>query len=296
VRLKAVPSALRDDYAQCARLLAERQENFTVASRLLPAALRPHMAAIYAYCRGVDDLGDEYRGDRRAALDAWAEELERCYTGRPRTAGFRALQHTVRRFDLPRAPLEALITANRMDQEGRRFTTFADLRAYCACSADPVGRMVLWLFGLRDEARARLSDDTCTALQLTNFWQDLGPDLARGRLYIPLEDLERFGCRIDHPESARADGSLRAVLAFEVARTHVLFRSGARLEAQVPPRLAVQLRLYRLGGEAVLGALRRQGLDPLLRRPRLGASDRVVVAARALLPLALPPAAGDGRA
>ncbi len=278
----AVPAGLRGDYARCARV-ARHYENFTVASRVLPGTMRPHLFALYAYCRGVDDLGDAYGGDRLAALAAWEGELDRCFGGgEPRSPVFRALRATIRRFDLPRQPFADLIEANRMDQVRRAYATFADLLGYCRLSADPVGRLVLALFGLRDADRVRQSDDTCTALQLTNFWQDVGRDLDAGRLYLPLEDLERFGCRRADVERRRADPPLRRLLAFEVARTRALFASGAALEARVPSRLGLQLRLYRLGGTAVLEALGRQGYDPFVRRPRVGAAGKVRVALRAL--------------
>jgi squalene synthase HpnC len=279
---RRLPPELRQDYARCAQI-ARHAENFTVASRVLPRGLRAHLTAIYAYCRGVDDLGDTYTGDRLAALAAWERQLDDCFAGHPRTPVFRALAHTVERFQLPQQPFLDLITANRMDQQRRHYATFADLRAYCRCSAEPVGRLVLALFGIRGADAAAQSDDTCTALQLTNFWQDLGSDLARGRLYLPLEDMERFGLRPQDLPRAGARPALRRLLAFEVARTRALFRSGAALEARVPWRLGLQLRLYRLGGEAVLGALERQGLDPLTRRPHLGAAAKAAVALRAVL-------------
>ena len=288
----AVPAGLRDDYAHCARV-ARHYENFTVASRVLPAAMRPHLFALYAYCRGVDDLGDEHGGDRLAALAAWEEELDRCFGGgEPRAPAFRALRATIRRFALPRQPFADLIEANRLDQRKRAYATFADLRGYCRLSADPVGQLVLALFGIRDAARTGLSDATCTALQLANFWQDVGRDLDAGRLYLPLEDLERFGCQRADVERRRAAPPLRRLMAFEVERTRALFASGAALETRVPPRLGLQLRLYRLGGTAVLDALERQGYDPFVRRPRVGAAGKLRVALRALW--RTPAGAGPG--
>jgi squalene synthase HpnC len=279
-----VPHGLARDFALCARVAARHRENFTVASRLAPAGLRPHMHALYAFCRGVDDLGDEFPGDRPAALDAWEAELRRCYGGRPERPEFRALQETIRRFDLPPEPFFRLIEANRRDQVQRRYRTFSELREYCACSAEPVGRLVLALWGYRDAVRQRLSDATCTGLQLANFWQDIGQDLEkRDRCYLPLEDLERFGLAVEDLRQGRAGGRLRALMAFEVERARRLLARGSGLEPLVPGRLAFQLRLYRLGGEAVLRALERQGLDPLARRPAVGWAERAAIALRALL-------------
>lgn len=279
------PLELRAAYAECLRLAERHYENFTVASRLLPPRLRPHLAAIYAFCRRVDDLGDELAGDRLAALDAWEAELDRCFDGRPETPTFCALQHTVATFALPREPFARLIAANRRDQRQHAYATFTDLLSYCECSANPVGRLVLALYGYRDEERARLSDATCTALQLTNFWQDAGQDARRGRIYVPLEDLARHGCAPDDLLQAHAHPGLRRLFAFQVRRTRALFARGAPLERLVPLRLAVQLRMYRLGGLAVLDALARQGYDPLRRRPVLRPTDKARVAARALWPL-----------
>lgn len=278
-----IPADLAADYAACRRLAARHYENFTVASRLLPKPLRPHMAAVYAFCRGVDDLGDEYRGNRMAALDAWEAELDRAYRGQPTHPVFRALAFTVARYDLPREWFARLIAANRRDQEGRGYRTFAELRAYCALSADPVGRIVLALFGYRDSRRQEWSDAVCTGLQLANFLQDTARDLAQGRCYIPEEDLERFGCSPDDLERRPLDPRLRAMFAFQAERAWALLEKGRLLEASVPFRLRGQLAMYRLGGQAVLSALRRQSYDPFLGRPVLSAADKARIATRALV-------------
>ncbi|HET9477317.1 MAG TPA: squalene/phytoene synthase family protein, partial [Dehalococcoidia bacterium] len=172
--------SLRDSYAFCRRLARGRNENFTVASWLLPRALRRHMYAIYAYCRGVDDLGDEAEGDRPALLDEWERELQACYDGNPSDPRFIALQRTIQRFGIPPDPFQRLIEANRRDQVVQRYATFDALREYCSYSANPVGELVLHVFGYQDERRRRLSGATCTALQLANFWQDTWRDFRKG--------------------------------------------------------------------------------------------------------------------
>ena len=184
---------LAQAYAHCRRIALGHYENFPVVSWLLPRELRPHIFALYAYCRGVDDLGDEAEGDRLALLDEWEAELRRCYDGSPSDVRFVALADTIRRFDIPPEPFLRLIEANRRDQRVNRYQTFDELLDYCSYSANPVGRLVLYVFGYRDEERARLADNTCTALQLANFWQDVRRDLKMGRVYIPLEDMARFG-------------------------------------------------------------------------------------------------------
>jgi squalene synthase HpnC len=240
---------------------------------------------VYAYCRGVDDLGDEAEGDRLALLDGWEAELRRCYDGDAHRPAFVALQETIRRFDIPPEPFLRLIEANRMDQRVSRYRTFTDLRAYCQNSANPVGHLVLYLFGYRDEERQRLSDETCTALQLTNFWQDVRRDLDKGRIYIPLEEMERFGCREADLLAARFDGRFRDLMAFQVRRTRELFRSGLELIPQVRGRLRLDLRLFSLGGLAVLDAIEGIGYDVLHRRPKLSRARKGWLALRGLLPL-----------
>ncbi|MEE8345752.1 MAG: squalene synthase HpnC [Dehalococcoidia bacterium] len=278
-------SSLAEGYAYCRRLATSHYENFTVASWLLPRALRPHVYAVYAYCRGVDDLGDEAEGDRLALLDDWEAELRRCYEGSPRLPAFVALQETIRRFDIPREPFLRLIEANRADQRVSRYRTYNDLMGYCEYSANPVGRLVLHLFGYRDEERQNLSDATCTALQLTNFWQDVRRDLDKGRIYIPLEDMERFSYSEDDLRAGRSNGRFRELMAFEVQRTREQFRRGLALIPKVSGRLRLDLRLFSLGGLAVLDAIEAIGYDVLQRRPALSRAHKAWLVVRGLLPV-----------
>ena len=277
--------SLAEAHAHCRRLATSHYENFTVVSWLLPRALRPHMYAVYAYCRGVDDLGDEAPGDRLGLLDEWEAELLRCYQGAAREPSFIALQETVRRFDIPREPFLRLIEANRLDQRVNRYRTYDDLLAYCENSANPVGHLILYLFGYRDEERQRLSDATCTALQLTNFWQDVRRDLDKGRIYIPLADMERFGYGEADMIGLRSDGRFRELMAFQVGRTRELFRRGLELIPRVRGRLRLDLKLFSLGGLAVLDAIEASGYDTLGRRPRLSRSRKASLVLRGLLPL-----------
>ena len=279
------PYSLAEGYAYCRRLATSHYENFTVASWLLPRALRPHVYAVYAYCRGVDDLGDEAEGDRLALLDDWEAELRRCYEGSPRLPAFAALQETIRRFDIPREPFLRLIEANRTDQRVSRYRTYNDLLGYCENSANPVGRLVLHLFGFRDEERQRLSDATCTALQLTNFWQDVRRDLDKGRIYIPLEDMDRFNYSEDDLRGGRSNGRFRELMAFEVQRTRELFRQGLALIPKVSGRLRLDLRLFSLGGLAVLDAIEAIDYDVLQRRPTLSRARKAWLVVRGLLPV-----------
>ena len=270
------------DFAHCASVVANHYENFSVLSFFIPKELRPHFSSIYAYCRGVDDLGDEFQGDRLLALDEWESELVKCYEGTPTRPGFLALQATIQRFGLDKADFLALIEANRMDQRVSHYDTFADLRAYCAASADPVGRLVLQLFGYHDPTRRALSDQICTGLQMANFLQDVSVDIPHGRLYLPLEDLQRFGVSEQDLQDTRFDRRFAELMAFEVERTQRFFDEGKRLETMVTGRLSRQLGMYRLGGQAILDEIKRSAYLPF-PRPQVSTLQKGWMAVKLLL-------------
>ena len=225
--------SLAESYAYCADLARSHYENFTVISRFTPRQHRPALEAVYAFCRHTDDLGDEAAGDRLALLDEWEAELTLAYTGEPTHPIMVALQDTIRRAQMPEEPFRKLIEANRMDQGSGRFETYADVLHYCDHSANPVGRMVLYVLGEASEENVRLSDATCTALQLANFWQDVARDYAMGRIYIPLEDLRAFGCAEEQIANGVADRAFRDVMRFEVDRAQALFEEGLPLGARL---------------------------------------------------------------
>lgn len=279
--------SLDEAYAYCRKIALGHYENFPVASWLLPRELRAPIYAIYAYCRGVDDIGDEAGGDRLALLDAWEAELRRACAGRATDPRFVALYDVIRRFDIPTEPFERLIEANRRDQRVTRYETFAGLLDYCAYSANPVGRLVLYVFGYRDEKRQRLADATCTALQLTNFWQDVAGDFASGRVYLPLDEMRAFGVSEDDLGAARAKPALRRLMAFQVERTREYFEMGLPLIRRVHGRFRLDLRLFTLGGLAVLDAIERRGYDVLASRPVVSRPQKVWLGVRGLLPLPL---------
>ena len=229
--------------------------------------LRPYFHAVYAFCRSTDDLGDEASGDRLALLDEWERELDRCYTGSPTDPVMVALQDTIQRFEIPDTPFRKLIEANRMDQRQPRHATYADLLHYCEHSANPVGHMVLYLLGHRDEERQRLSNATCTALQLANFWQDVGRDWKMGRIYLPLEDMNRFGYTEEELDGSIVNEPFRDLMRFEVDRTDELFREGKALVSRLTGRPRLDIALFTKGGQAVLKAIRRQDYDVLSHRP-----------------------------
>ena len=241
-----------------------RGENFPVASILFPRALRPHLRAVYGYCRLVDILGDEIDGDRLAALDELETELDACYDGEPTWPVMVALRPTITEFALPREPFLRLIESNRIDQRSAAYETWADLRWYCVHSADPVGRLVLGLLRRGEAELVAASDSVCTGLQLVNFLQDVPRDLELGRVYLPAEDRRRFGVeRLD-----RASPALTELLAFEAERARGLLASGAELQARLGGRIGRGVGLFARGGLAALEALERADWDIFTGRPR----------------------------
>ena len=278
-----------EGFARCAELARAHYENFTVGSWFLPSKKRHHIYAVYAFCRAVDDLGDEHPADRLSALDAWEQDLLRCYDGTPQHPYLVALQETIRAFDIPKEPFLKVIEANRMDQTISSYQTYPDLEKYCQHSANPVGHMALYVFGYHDPERQRLSDYTCTALQLTNFWQDVSRDHAMGRIYVPLEDMERFGYSEAQLAERVFTPQFRNMMAFEVERARDLFRRGFELVNTLEGRFKLDVALYSLGGMRVLDAIERQGYDVLSRRPSLSkaAKMRLMLSVAAKLKLGL---------
>ena len=274
----ATRRSISDADAWCRDYARRRDETFTVDSWFLPRRLRPPFFALYAFCRWTDDLGDEAAGDRMALLDAWEDETRRCFAGDRVSALSVALGRTVDRCAIPQDLFLRLIEANRIDQRQSRFDTYDDLLAYCSYSATPVGRMVLAVLGYGDEQRGRLADATCTALQLANFWQDVARDLAQDRIYIPREDLRRFGVGEGDLRAGAADAQVRALMQFETQRARALFAEGRALEPMVDRRARTDVRLFRLGGEAVLDAIARAGYDTLSARPRVRKAKKLWMA------------------
>jgi squalene synthase HpnC len=217
--IEAEHAATAAAFRECERIARTHYENFTLGSRLLPRHLRRHIAALYAFARTADDLADEEPDPARAlaGLDAWERQLEDCYAGTAHHPVFVALADTVRAFDIPIEPFRRLLTAFRMDVRFTGFATFDELLHYCAHSANPVGHLVLHLFGYRDAERHARSDDICTALQLTNFWQDLAVDLRKGRIYLPREEMQRFGYGADELGRHAVTPAFRELMAFQCA-------------------------------------------------------------------------------
>ncbi len=270
-------------YRHCWELASSHYENFTVGSWLLPRYLRRHIAAIYAFARTADDFADEGGLDpaqRLHQLREWEQQLDAAFAGKAEGPIFIALADTAERFRIPAQPFRQLLQAFRRDVEFQPFPTFAALRDYCRCSADPVGRLILYLFGYDDAERQQLSDQICTGLQLANFWQDVGKDAAAGRIYIPTEDLERFGCSAADIHRGVPTAALRRLFAFEVDRTRTLLRDGLQLSARVDRRLAREVSLFAWGGLSVLDKIEATQFD-VFRRPTLSRFEKLSLVVRA---------------
>jgi hydroxysqualene synthase len=267
-------ASVRAAYAECRRLARRHYENFPTASYLVPRDKRDALAAIYIFARYADDVADEPGVEGRLEkLAAWRAKLADCYAGKADHPVFLALGDTVRRFRLSREHFENLLRAFESDVVVNRHPDFRSLLAYCTCSANPVGRLMLELFGYHDAHLFELSDNICTALQLTNFWQDVAVDLTRDRIYLPQEDLARFNYTLDDLRAPRVDMRWRELMAEEVARTREFFERGRTLPEEVQPELRVHLRLTWLGGMAILDRIEAVSYDVFHSRPSLGKWD-----------------------
>jgi hydroxysqualene synthase len=290
-----LPRSLAVAYAACQKIASRHYENFPVASRLLPPAMRPHVAAVYAYARVADDFadeGDRPEHEREQLLDDWLARLRRSVAedGVPGEVAqgdrdaliFAALGDTIRRCNLQISLFEDLVSAFRQDVTVRRYATWVDLLDYCRRSANPVGRLVLGIAGVDSPVARHSSDCLCTALQLTNFWQDLERDWTRGRLYVPLEDLESCGAAPEGLDSRRITPEWRETMSQMLARTREFFKCGRTVCDLVEGRLRFELRLTWLGGQRILDRLDRAGFDVFAKRPALRLIDGPLLLWRAV--------------
>jgi squalene synthase HpnC len=277
------PEALQKTYtseegrAYTRWLATNHYENFHVVSFLLPKRLHQDFYNVYSYCRWADDLGDEI-GDTTESLrllEWWRGELDAMYAGRTTHPVFAALLPTVEKYGIPRQPFSDLIDAFVHDQKVTRYDTWQEVFGYCRNSANPVGRLVLYLCGYSDPQRQQLSDCTCTALQLANFWQDVTVDLLKDRVYIPLDVMERHGYTVDELFARRFTPGFREVMREIVAKARELFLEGLPLARMVDRRLAIDLDLFSRGGMRVLEKIEQQGYDVLRARPAITKMERV---------------------
>jgi hydroxysqualene synthase len=291
VYLKAVkngiPQELRPAFAHCAKLTQDHYENFPVASWLMPADIRPHICSIYAFARTADDFADEPgMGDeeRISRLEDWRRRLHDC-ADRPDGRIFEALAETIRQYQIPLSLFEALIDAFSQDVRQSRHETFADLLDYSTRSANPVGRLILILFGYKADDLLQQSDAICTALQLTNFWQDISVDYGRNRIYLPRQEMDRFGVTEDDLEKAVLTDGFRAMVGDLIERTRELFTKGKDLPENVRGRLKYELRLTWLGGAQILNEIEDVDCDIFRRRPALSKSTGCRLLWRSLRPV-----------
>jgi squalene synthase HpnC len=271
----------------CRELASSHYENFHVATFFLPRKVRPHFESIYAYCRVADDLGDEVADPAVALrlLDAWGSMLDECYDTPERSMHpvFVALHETVRECGVPRQLFADLLHAFRMDQVKTTYDTWDELLMYSHYSANPVGRLVLWVCGYKDEPLALLSDKVCTALQLANFWQDVVEDAERGRRYIPAEDMLRFGVEDGQLEGRVFTPEFRGMVESLVLRTRAMLRQGGAISSHVDKDLAITLDLFRKGGDAILDGITAEDFDVLRGRPVVTKVKKLSLLAGAVL-------------
>ncbi len=284
-RMPKQAPTLEEAQTYCRELAESHYENFHVATWFLPKRLRPHFQSIYAYCRISDDLGDEV-GDAQqslALLDFWNAELDACYRGVTRHPVFVALAETIRVCNIPKAPLADLLVAFRQDQTVMRYRTMQDVFGYCRNSANPVGHLVLYVCGYREPELFTLSDFTCTALQLANFWQDVREDYLRHRIYLPLADMERFGATEEQIRDQRFTPEFRNLMEHEVAFAQKLFDAGTPLLHRVDKEIAVDIALFSRGGQEILRAIKNQDYDVLRSRPVISKPRKAALLLRAFL-------------
>ena len=279
----AGPWTVERAYGYCEAFARAHTESYPVASRFVPAEIRPHLVALYAFARSADDFADEpeYEGQRVEALDRWDDALARAAHGEADHPMFVALADTIDKRELPIPPLQDLLGAFRMDMETRRYATFQALRGYTARAAEPVGRLILALFGYRDPELVRHADELSTALQLTNFWQDVAADAARDHLYLPAEDLHFFGVSEADIKAMKPTPALRDLLRFEVARTRALYDKGRPLLEKVGKDLRMELTLIWLVGTTILDKIEAAEYDVFSQRPAIRRRDQAKIMARA---------------
>lgn len=279
------PNEVQKAFAYCQHLVRSHYENFPVASLFIPRRHRPFVSSVYAFARIADDFADEGNmadAERLALLDQWQERLDRCASGSADHPVFIALAETLARTGAPLELFSDLLVAFRMDVTKKRHATFRDLLYYCRHSANPVGRIVLHIFNEATEEKMQLSDSLCTALQLANFWQDVSVDFRRGRIYVPLEDLERFGYTETTFAQSAADEGLRNLVRFELDRTREIFSNGKPLLRKVGKQLRLEMLLTWNGGMTILRKIEAVGCDVLSHRPRLTARDKLLILGRSL--------------
>jgi squalene synthase HpnC len=275
-----------DGFRYCETIARSHYENFPVASSFLPKEIRKYVWTIYAFARIADDYADEpgfTLAERMDNLNQWEQYLDECYNGNPTHRVFAALAETVERFQIPIELFKNLFTAFRADITVKRYDTYEDVLAYCRNSANPIGRLVLLLLNYRSETMMQFSDSICTALQLTNFWQDVSVDLQKDRVYLPLEELEEFGYSEQDLFNKKVNNRFYDLMAFQVRRTAELFAEGKPLLTMVGRDLSMELKFTWNGGTRILQKIHEQNYDVLTKRPALSKLDKLGLLFRSFL-------------
>jgi squalene synthase HpnC len=278
LHMKVKYRASEEGFQYCEQIARGHYENFPIASRFVPKDMRKHIWAIYAFARIADDYADEpgfTAAERMENLNQWEQNLDDCYNSHPTHRVFAALAETVERFQIPQELFQRLITAFRSDVTVKRYDTFDDVLAYCSNSANPIGRLILLLFNYRSESMLQLSDNICTALQLTNFWQDISVDIQKDRIYLPLEDMEEFSYSEQDLHQGIFDDRFRSVMAHQVRRTVEFFEEGKPLLSMVGRDLSLELKITWNGGSRILQRIQSQNYNVLVQRPVLSALDKL---------------------
>lgn len=281
-----VSYSIDESFEYCASITSAHYENFPVASFFLPKEKRPYIQAIYAFSRIADDFADEFElsvEERLLKLNEWENKLYNCYLGNTEHPVFIALAETIKRLEIPINFFTDLLKAFKSDVVKNRYENFDDLLGYCKHSANPVGRLVLWIFGYRDEPMFKLSDNICTALQLTNFWQDVAIDKKKDRLYIPLDDMQMYGYSLDEWQSEIFNEKFVNLMKYQIERTRELFYKGAELPSLVDKDLQLELKLIWFGGMAILKKIEKNKCNVFEIRPRVGTLTKILILLRGLL-------------
>jgi len=274
---------VKNAYRECEKIARSHYENFSIGTLMLPRSIKPDLFAIYAFCRKTDDIGDAAKGDRLKALDSWEHQVLDFKNTVSKDPILIALHETIKRFSIPIVPFLKLIQANRMDQQYVRFQTFKDLEYYCDHSANSVGEMVLHLTESYSEENLLLSNYTCTALQLTNFLQDVKRDLLMDRIYLPLEDMTRFQYAEEDLKNSVLNNHFRELMAFEISRARLLFESGYGLVERISGKFKLDIALFSKGGLRILESIENQSFDVFSKRPTISSREKFQLFVTSLL-------------
>ncbi len=268
---------LSECFEECKKFMKENYENFTIGSKFIPKNIRKHFYSVYTFCRLTDDIGDESNGDRIENLRIWEKELDKCYISKSSHPYFIALENTIKTFKIKKYLFKRIITANLMDQKIQYFQTFSDLLNYCKYSANPVGRILLQLLNCSNKNNIFLSDKICTALQITNFLQDIKRDIENNRLYIPICDLERFRVNYEEIKKKKYSKNFKKMMEFQVTRTKKLFEEGYNLINYIDKKLVLDVSLFTMGGLSIISKIEKNNFDTITKRPTLSKLDKIKI-------------------